>query len=196
MNRLIALILVCLTIPVPVMADPPNPKYIIGILNQNIANYKVLRTRGDITPKEYFDRSWKAYDQAAEDGNMPDLKEMAAFGRVKSGEFLDGKITEDQYRSAMVNKQEDIKNRTLAQLNMQDSSNLSWTEILALAAAVALVGAAAAAASRGNSTGSSYQSYPGTTYQSYTGNCQYTWQRAADGSLCGNRAASVRPGGR
>lgn len=29
----------------------------------------------------------------------------------------------------------------------------------------------------------------------YTGNCQYSWQTAADGSRCGNRAASVRPGG-
>lgn len=29
----------------------------------------------------------------------------------------------------------------------------------------------------------------------YRGNCQYSWQRAADGSLCGNRAAEVRPGG-
>jgi len=178
------------------MAEPPNPKYIIGILNQNIANYKVLRSRGDITPKEYFDRSWKAYDQAAEDGNMPDLKEMAAFGRVKSEEFLDGKITEDQYRSAMIDKQEELKNRALAQLNMRNGGNLSWTEILALAAVVALVGAAAAAASRANSTGSGYKSYSGTTYQSYTGNCQYASQRAADGSLCGKRAASERPGGR
>ena len=30
---------------------------------------------------------------------------------------------------------------------------------------------------------------------SYSGNCQYSWQTAKDGSRCGARAASVRPGG-
>ena len=30
---------------------------------------------------------------------------------------------------------------------------------------------------------------------SNTGNCQYPDDRAADGSRCGDRAASVRPGG-
>jgi hypothetical protein len=28
------------------------------------------------------------------------------------------------------------------------------------------------------------------------GNCDYSWQVAADGSSCGDRAADVRPGGR
>lgn len=28
------------------------------------------------------------------------------------------------------------------------------------------------------------------------GNCDYPWQTAKDGSRCGNRAASVRPGGK
>lgn len=29
----------------------------------------------------------------------------------------------------------------------------------------------------------------------YAGNCDYSWQTAADGSSCGDRAASIRPGG-
>ena len=29
----------------------------------------------------------------------------------------------------------------------------------------------------------------------YSGNCQFEWQTAKDGSRCGGRAASVRPGG-
>jgi hypothetical protein len=180
MKKLIATIIMILIIPIPVMAQRPNPHYILAILNQNIANYRVLRSRADITPQDYFDRSWKAYDQAAVDGNMPELSEMAAFGRVKSQEFLDAKITEDQYRLAMIEKQEEIKNRALAQLKMEDSTNVNWMEILALVAAAALLAAAA----------------KGSYYQPYYGNCQYTWQRAADGSRCGNRAASVRPGGR
>jgi len=28
------------------------------------------------------------------------------------------------------------------------------------------------------------------------GNCDYSWQTASDGSSCGGRAASMRPGGR
>lgn len=32
-------------------------------------------------------------------------------------------------------------------------------------------------------------------YSSYPGNCQYSWQRAADGSRCGRRSAFDRPGG-
>jgi len=30
----------------------------------------------------------------------------------------------------------------------------------------------------------------------FAGNCDYSWQRAKDGSLCGKRAADQRPGGR
>jgi hypothetical protein len=180
MKKLIAVILMIFTtVPVHVIAAP-NPNYILGILNQSIANYKVLRSRGDITARQYYDLSWKAYDKAADDGNMPELREMAAFGRVKSQEFLDGKITEDQYRLAMIEQQEELKNRALAQLKMQDSGNLNWMQIVVLLAAAAALAAAA----------------KGSTYQPYSGNCQYTWQRAADGSICGNRAASVRPGGR
>jgi hypothetical protein len=29
----------------------------------------------------------------------------------------------------------------------------------------------------------------------YAGNCEHSWQTAADGSRCGDRAADVRPGG-
>jgi len=28
------------------------------------------------------------------------------------------------------------------------------------------------------------------------GNCDYSWQTASDGSRCGGRAATMRPGGR
>lgn len=34
------------------------------------------------------------------------------------------------------------------------------------------------------------------TSVSYAGNCDYSWQTASDGSRCGRRAASERPGGR
>src|SRR5688572_20302995 len=108
MIKLTAAFLTLFLIPIPAMGGP-NPDYVLGILNNSIANYKVLRSRKDITAHEYYDRSWKAYDKAADDGNMPDLHEMAAFGRVKSQEFLDGKITEDSYRLAMVEKQEELK---------------------------------------------------------------------------------------
>jgi hypothetical protein len=30
----------------------------------------------------------------------------------------------------------------------------------------------------------------------FAGPCDYSWQTASDGSRCGGRAASVRPGGR
>lgn len=30
----------------------------------------------------------------------------------------------------------------------------------------------------------------------FAGNCDYSWQTASDGSNCGGRAASQRPGGR
>lgn len=53
--------------------------------------------------------------------------------------------------------------------------------------AVALVGGAAAYCANRNCGGGYYNAYPG--------NCQYTWQYDAAGHRCGNRAASVRPGG-
>lgn len=31
--------------------------------------------------------------------------------------------------------------------------------------------------------------------QAHAGNCDHSWQTAADGSNCGDRAADVRPGG-
>src|SRR5690242_12659214 len=108
MIKLTAAVLILFLIPLSAMGGP-NPDYIIGILNNNIANYKILRSRKELTAQEYYDRTWKSYDKAADDGNMPDLHEMAAFGRVKSQEFLDEKNTEDQYRLAMVEKQEELK---------------------------------------------------------------------------------------
>ncbi|MGN6671256.1 MAG: hypothetical protein ACTHJ4_06950 [Candidatus Nucleicultricaceae bacterium] len=30
----------------------------------------------------------------------------------------------------------------------------------------------------------------------FAGNCDHSWQRAKDGSICGGRAADQRPGGR
>jgi len=62
---------------------------------------------------------------------------VAGFGRIKSQEFLDGKINEDQYRLAMVQKQEELKNRAMAELKMKDST-LTWIQILLLVAAAAL----------------------------------------------------------
>lgn len=55
----------------------------------------------------------------------------------------------------------------------------------AVGAAIVLVGAVAVAARAAHGSGTS----------DYPGNCQYSWQTAADGSRCGDRAASVRPGG-
>jgi hypothetical protein len=147
MKKSIAIILMVLTIAIPVWAAPNSPDYVLGILNHNIANYKVLRERKDFTTQEYFDRSWKAYEKAAEDGNMPDLNEMAAFGRVKSQEFIDNKITEDQYRLAMIEKQNELKQQALKRLNIEDGGDYSWLQILGMAAvAVLAVGAAAAVA--------------------------------------------------
>jgi len=80
MHRLLATLVMVLMVPVPAIAQRLNPQYIISSLNQNIDNYKVLRNRGDITAQEYFDRSWKAYDIAAEDGNMPDLRRWPVLG--------------------------------------------------------------------------------------------------------------------
>ncbi|MDR9813760.1 hypothetical protein [Rhizobium hidalgonense] len=55
---------------------------------------------------------------------------------------------------------------------------------------LALVGTAAAVCANGNCGGGGY-----TPYRRYPGNCYSYYDRAADGSLCGNRSAMSRPGG-
>nr|WP_082519828.1 hypothetical protein [Rhizobium sp. Root1220] len=55
--------------------------------------------------------------------------------------------------------------------------------------ALALVGTAVAVCANGNCGGG----YP--SYRGYPGNCYSYYDRAADGSLCGNRSAMSRPGG-
>ncbi|NNH46256.1 hypothetical protein HLI03_32225 [Rhizobium laguerreae] len=55
---------------------------------------------------------------------------------------------------------------------------------------LALVGTAAAVCANGNCGGGGY-----TPYRRYAGNCYSYYDRAADGSLCGNRSAMSRPGG-
>lgn len=55
--------------------------------------------------------------------------------------------------------------------------------------AVAVVGGAVAYCANNNCGGG------GSYYNSYHGNCQYPWQYDSLGRRCGNRAASVRPGG-
>lgn len=57
--------------------------------------------------------------------------------------------------------------------------------------AVAVVGGTVAYCANHNCGGGSYYRPPPT----YPGNCQYNYQRAADGSRCGNRSAEARPGG-
>lgn len=56
--------------------------------------------------------------------------------------------------------------------------------------AVALVGTAVAVCANNNCGGGGY-----TPYRRYPGNCYSYYDRAADGSLCGRRAALMRPGG-
>lgn len=64
-----------------------------------------------------------------------------------------------------------------------------WSDVaaksLAVVAAVAVVAAAIIAGSDGN----------GTSKGPYKGNCEFSSNIAADGSLCGDRSAEVRPGG-
>lgn len=57
--------------------------------------------------------------------------------------------------------------------------------------AVALVGTAVAVCANNNCGGGSYY----TPAPRYPGNCYSYYDRAADGSLCGNRSAMSRPGG-
>jgi hypothetical protein len=57
-------------------------------------------------------------------------------------------------------------------------------------AVVAVGGAAIAYCANHNCAGG------GGYYNPYAGNCYSYYDRAADGSLCGNRAATMRPGGR
>lgn len=56
--------------------------------------------------------------------------------------------------------------------------------------AVALVGTAVAVCANNNCGGRYYRPAP-----VYRGNCQYSWQYDSLGRRCGDRAASVRPGG-
>ncbi|WP_333631695.1 hypothetical protein [Agrobacterium cavarae] len=56
--------------------------------------------------------------------------------------------------------------------------------------AVALVGTAVAVCANNNCGGGGYP-----PYRRYPGNCYSYYDRAADGSLCGNRSAMSRPGG-
>lgn len=60
----------------------------------------------------------------------------------------------------------------------------------AVMAGLALVGTAAAICANGNCGAGGY-----TPYRRYPGNCYSYYDRAADGSLCGNRSAMSRPGG-
>lgn len=105
-----------------------------------------------------------------------------------SRQFDDGEITEKAYL-AELKKVAEVRDAEYFQRNQQ-----RWIEnengkraITAIAVGAAVGTAAYYAAKSGN--GGGYQPAP------QHGNCDYTWQIAADGSRCGNRAASVRPGG-
>ena len=63
-------------------------------------------------------------------------------------------------------------------------------QAVAALAAVALVGTAVAVCANNNCGGGYYRPAP-----VYHGNCQYPWQYDSMGRRCGDRAASVRPGG-
>ncbi|WP_184459402.1 hypothetical protein [Rhizobium aethiopicum] len=67
---------------------------------------------------------------------------------------------------------------------------LQQRQAAAVMVGLALVGTAAAICANGNCGGGGY-----TPYRRYPGNCYSYYDRAADGSLCGNRSAMSRPGG-
>lgn len=108
----------------------------------------------------------------------------------------DGEITQSQYKFAWEAGLSDMKarvNREFSQLQQnviiaegQDAE--TWQTIEDIAVTVAIVVVAAAI---------DYESQGGTYQQirQYPGNCQYSWQFAKDGSICGDRSASHRPGG-
>lgn len=77
-------------------------------------------------------------------------------------------------------------------MNMLECQQMVAQQKQAAAAlvALALVGTAAAVCANGNCGGGGY-----TPYRQYPGNCYSYYDRAADGSLCGNRSAMSRPGG-
>ncbi|WP_461521429.1 hypothetical protein [Rhizobium leguminosarum] len=85
----------------------------------------------------------------------------------------------------------------VAEVNRRGMSMLECQQMVAQqrqAAAVlvglALVGTAAAVCANGNCGGGGY-----TPTRRYPGNCYSYYDRAADGSICGNRSAMSRPGG-
>jgi hypothetical protein len=84
----------------------------------------------------------------------------------------------------------------VAEVNRRGMSMMECQQMVAQqqqAAAVlvglALVGTAAAVCANGN-CGGGY-----APYRRYPGNCYSYYDRAADGTLCGNRSAMSRPGG-
>lgn len=68
---------------------------------------------------------------------------------------------------------------------------LQQKQAAAALVAVALVGTAVAVCANGNCGGGNYYSPP----RRYPGNCYSYYDRAADGSFCGDRSAMSRPGG-
>ena len=130
-------------------------------------------------------------------GNSTVLIEIGARLSRKCAQKVDyGEITQSQYKVAWELGLSDMAarlNREFSKLqqNMiiaEGEDAETWRSIERIAVAVVIVAVAAAI---------SYEAQGGTYQQmrQYPGNCQYSWQFAKDGSICGDRAASRRPGG-
>lgn len=107
-----------------------------------------------------------------------------------------GEITQSQYKVAWELGLSDMKarlNREFSKLQQniivaKGEDAETWRSIEKIAATVVIVAVAAAIAYEAQ--GGAYQQI-----REYPGNCEYSWQLAKDGSICGDRAASRRPGG-
>ncbi len=132
-------------------------------------------------------------------GDLPIYVEAGVFlSRVLAEKVDRGDITQEQYKFAFDKAVLDMRVRlnnefSKLQQNILMAENTdaeTWRtigEVVVTVVKIAIIAAVVAYPSTGQSEVQHMQQYPG--------NCQYSWQFAIDGSVCGGRAASSRPGG-
>ena len=132
-------------------------------------------------------------------GDLPLYVEAGVFLSRALAEKVDrGDITQEQYKFAFDKAVLDMKTRlnnefSKLQQNILMAENTdaeTWRtigEVVITVVKVAIIAAVVAYPSTDQGVVQHMQQYPG--------NCQYSWQFAIDGSVCGGRSASSRPGG-
>ena len=136
-NKIIAGLLLVLTACGPIIArNDLASQNVIDDLNKRIAEFRQWRDDEKINEEQYYQLAWGAYHVAGETYNVPELVQLAVFGKFQAERLVKSEITRAEYEWLVTEKRTELARQAAAVRQANSTNYLSTTltllQILAL----------------------------------------------------------------